>query len=170
MFAVGLSYIAFVMLRYVLFILAFWRVFIINGCLILFWSLFMGSGSFNADSSLFGNDACKHKWALCIFSITVIEYNWIGDLATEETIPENGCWEAQYKIASWRKSLGKWQRARSTPAWCAAGRKTSPAFGYAWRQDLIINIKNVAWENGLWDKHMGHLDRAVLEIFLLIRC
>ena len=36
MFAVGLSYIAFVMLRYVLFILAFWRVFIINGCLILF--------------------------------------------------------------------------------------------------------------------------------------
>ena len=61
MFAVGLSYIAFVMLMYVLFILAFWRVFIINGCLILFLSLFMGSGSFNADSSLFGNDACKHK-------------------------------------------------------------------------------------------------------------
>jgi hypothetical protein len=50
------------------------------------------------------------------------------------------------------------------------GRKTSPAFGYAWRQDLIINIKDVAWENGLWDKLMGHLERAVLEIFLLIRC
>ena len=30
MFAVGLSYIAFIMLRYVPFILAFWRVFIIN--------------------------------------------------------------------------------------------------------------------------------------------
>ena len=26
----------------------------------------------------------------------------------------------------------------------AAGRKTSPAFGYARRQDLIINIKDVA--------------------------
>ena len=32
MFAVGLSYIAFVMLRYVPSIPAFWRVFIINGC------------------------------------------------------------------------------------------------------------------------------------------
>ena len=31
-FAVGLSYIAFIMLRYVPSILAFWRVFIINGC------------------------------------------------------------------------------------------------------------------------------------------
>ena len=49
-------------------------------------------------------------------------------------------------------------------------RKTSPAFGYAQCQDLIINIKDVAWENGLWDKHMGHLEHAVLEIFLLIRC
>ena len=35
MFAVGLSYIAFIMLRYVLYIPAFWRVFIINGCWIL---------------------------------------------------------------------------------------------------------------------------------------
>ena len=84
--------------------------------------------------------------------------------------PTATCWEAQYKIAGWRKSLGKWQRARSTLALCAAGRKTSPAFGYARRQDLIINIKDVAWENGLWDKHMGHLERAVLEIFLLIMC
>ena len=32
MFAVGLSYIAFIMLRYVLSIPAFWRVFILNGC------------------------------------------------------------------------------------------------------------------------------------------
>ena len=32
MFAVGLSYIAFIMLRYVLSIPAFWRVFIINRC------------------------------------------------------------------------------------------------------------------------------------------
>ena len=52
----------------------------------------------------------------------------------------------------------------------AAGRKTSPAFGYAQRQDLIINIKDVAWENGLWVKHMGHLERTVLEILLLIMC
>ena len=35
MFAVGLSYIAFIMLRYVPSIPAFWRVFIINGCWIL---------------------------------------------------------------------------------------------------------------------------------------
>ena len=35
MFAVGLSYIDFIMLRYVLSIPAFWRVFIINGCWIL---------------------------------------------------------------------------------------------------------------------------------------
>ena len=32
MFAVSLSYIAFIMLRYVPYIPAFWRVFIINGC------------------------------------------------------------------------------------------------------------------------------------------
>ena len=32
MFAVGLSYIAFIMLRYVPYIPVFWRVFIINGC------------------------------------------------------------------------------------------------------------------------------------------
>ena len=32
MFAVGLSYIAFIMLRYVPSIPAFWKVFIINGC------------------------------------------------------------------------------------------------------------------------------------------
>ena len=32
MFAVGLSYIAFIMLRYVPSMPAFWRVFIINGC------------------------------------------------------------------------------------------------------------------------------------------
>ena len=35
MFAVGLSYMAFVMLRYVPSILAFWRVFITNGCWML---------------------------------------------------------------------------------------------------------------------------------------
>ena len=33
------------------------------------------------------------------------------------------CWEAQYKIAGWRKSLGKWRRARNTPAWCAQAEK-----------------------------------------------
>ena len=38
-----------------------------------------------------------------------------------------------------RKSLGKRQRARSTLALCTVDRKTSPAFGYALRQDLIIN-------------------------------
>ena len=32
MFAVGLSYMAFIILRYVLSMPAFWRVFIINGC------------------------------------------------------------------------------------------------------------------------------------------
>ena len=32
MFAVALSYVAFIMLRYVPYIPAFWRVFIINGC------------------------------------------------------------------------------------------------------------------------------------------
>ena len=37
-----------------------------------------------------------------------------------------------------RKSLGKWRRTRSTRL-CAADRKTSPAFGYARRQDLIMN-------------------------------
>ena len=66
--------------------------------------------------------------------------------------------------------LGKMAKGQKCPRLGAAGRKTSPAFGYAWRQDLIINIKDVAWENGLWDKHMGHLEHAVLEIFLLIRC
>ena len=35
MFAVGLSYIAFIMFRYAPSILAFWRVFVINGCWIL---------------------------------------------------------------------------------------------------------------------------------------
>ena len=35
MFAVGLSYMAFIMLRYVPSVPAFWRVFIINGCWIL---------------------------------------------------------------------------------------------------------------------------------------
>ena len=35
MFAVSLSYIAFIMLRYVPSMPAFWRLFIINGCLIL---------------------------------------------------------------------------------------------------------------------------------------
>ena len=35
MFAMGLSYIAFIMLRYVPYVPAFWRVFLINGCWIL---------------------------------------------------------------------------------------------------------------------------------------
>ena len=36
-------------------------------------------------------------------------------------------------------------------------------------QDLIIN-RDITWENGLWDKHMSHLEPAVLEMFLLIMC
>ena len=60
-------------------------------------------------------------------------------------------------------------KGQKYPGLVFSGRKTSPAFGYAQRQDLTINIKDVAWENGLWDKHMGHLERTVLEIFLLIR-
>ena len=60
-------------------------------------------------------------------------------------------------------------KVQKYPGLVYTGRKTSPAFGYARRQDLIINIKDVAWENGLWDKHMGHLERTILEIFLLIR-
>ena len=99
------------------------------------------------------------------FKLTLYKSLWFFFLLVIEW-----CWEVQYRIASWRKSLGKWQRARSTPALCAVGRKTSPAFGYAWCQDLIINIKDVAWENGLWVKHMGHLEQVVLEIFLLIIC
>ena len=66
--------------------------------------------------------------------------------------------------------LGKMAKAQKYPGLMCPGRETSPAFGYAWRQNLIINIKDVAWENGLWDKLMGHLECAVLEIFLLIRC
>ena len=66
--------------------------------------------------------------------------------------------------------LGEMAKGQKYPGLMCSGRKTSPAFGYAQHQDLIINIKDVAWENGLWDKHMGHLERAVLEIFLLIRC
>ena len=67
-----------------------------------------------------------------------------------------------------RKSLGKWRRARSTRL-CATDRKTSPAFGYAGRQELIIN-RDVTCESGLWEKPMSHLERAVLEMFLLIMC
>ena len=66
--------------------------------------------------------------------------------------------------------LGKMVKGQKYPGLVCLGRKTSSAFGYAQRQDLIINIKDVAWENGLWDKHMGHLERSVLEIFLLIMC
>ena len=48
-------------------------------------------------------------------------------------------------------------------------RKTSPAFGNARRQDLIIN-REVTCESGLWDQPMSHLEHAVLEMFLLIMC
>jgi len=60
-------------------------------------------------------------------------------------------------------------KGQKYPALCTADRKTSPVFGYARRQDLIIN-RDVTWENELWDKHMSHLDCAVLEMFLLIMC
>ena len=63
--------------------------------------------------------------------------------------------------------LGKMAKGQKYPRLGAAGRKTSPAFGYALRQDLIIN-RDVTWENGLWDKHMSHLEHTVLEMFLLI--
>ena len=58
-------------------------------------------------------------------------------------------------------------KGQKYPALCTADRKTSPVFGYAWRQDLITN-RDVTWENGLWDKHMSQLEHAVLEMFLLI--
>ena len=66
--------------------------------------------------------------------------------------------------------LGKMAKGQKYPGLVCSGRKSSPAFGYAQNQDLIINIKHVAWENGLCDKHMGHLEHAVREIFLPIRC
>jgi hypothetical protein len=66
------------------------------------------------------------------------------------------------------KSLGKWRRARSTQL-CTTDRKTSPAFGYVRRQELLIN-RDVTCESGLWEKPMSHLQRAVLEMFLLIMC
>ena len=67
-----------------------------------------------------------------------------------------------------RKSLGKWRRARSTRL-CTTDRKTSPAFGYAQGQELIIN-RDVTCESGLWEKPMSHLEHAVLEMVLLIMC
>ena len=67
-----------------------------------------------------------------------------------------------------RKSLGKWRRARSTRL-CTMDRKTSPAFGYARRQELIIN-RDVTCESGLWEKPTSHLEHAVLEMFLLVMC
>ena len=67
-----------------------------------------------------------------------------------------------------RKSLGKWRRGRNTRL-CAVDRKTSPAFGYARLQELIIN-RDVTCESGLWEKPMSHLEHAVLEMFLLIMC
>ena len=60
-------------------------------------------------------------------------------------------------------------KGQKYPALCTADRKTSPAFGYARHQDLIIN-RDATWENRSWDKHMSHLERAVLEMFLLIMC
>ena len=46
---------------------------------------------------------------------------------------------------SWlEKVLGKMVKGQKYPGLMYPGRKTSPAFGYARRQDLIINIKDVA--------------------------
>ena len=64
--------------------------------------------------------------------------------------------------------MGKWRRARSTRL-CTTDRKTSPAFGYAQGQELIIN-RDVTCESGLWEKPMSHLEHAVLEMVLLIMC
>ena len=60
-------------------------------------------------------------------------------------------------------------KGQKYPALCTVDKKTSPAFGYAQRQDLIIN-RDVTWENGLWNKHVSHLECTVLEMFLLIMC
>ena len=40
--------------------------------------------------------------------------------------------------------LGQMAKGQKYPGLMCPGRKTSPAFGYARRQDLIINIKDVA--------------------------
>jgi len=40
--------------------------------------------------------------------------------------------------------LGKMAKGQKYPGLMYLGKKTSPAFGYAQRQDLIINIKDVA--------------------------
>ena len=40
--------------------------------------------------------------------------------------------------------LGKMAKGQKYPSLVCLDRKTSPAFGYAQRQDLIINIKDVA--------------------------
>ena len=42
---------------------------------------------------------------------------------------------------------------------CTTDRKTSPAFSYARRQELIIN-RDVTCESRLWEKPMSHLDRS----------
>ena len=65
--------------------------------------------------------------------------------------------------------LGKMAKGQKYPRLGAAGRKTSPAFGYARRQELIIN-RDVTCESGLWEKPMSDSERAVLEMFLLIMC
>ena len=46
---------------------------------------------------------------------------------------------------SWLEEvLGKMAKGQKYPSLVCLDRKTSPAFGYAQRQDLIINIKDVA--------------------------
>ena len=40
--------------------------------------------------------------------------------------------------------LGKMAKGQKYPGLVCLGRKTSPSFGYARRQDLIINIKDVS--------------------------
>ena len=42
------------------------------------------------------------------------------------------------------KVLGKMVKGQKYPGLVCSGRKTSPAFGYARCQDLIINTKDVA--------------------------
>ena len=55
-------------------------------------------------------------------------------------------------------------KGQKYPALCTADRKTSPAFGYAQCQELIIN-RDVTYVSGLWDKPVSHLEHAVLEMF-----
>ena len=68
----------------------------------------------------------------------------------------NGCWRGYGERGTFlllgspvqncrlEEVLGKMAKGQKYPGLVCSDRKTSPAFGYAQRQDLIINIKDVA--------------------------